>query len=67
VQIPNPLAHLIELAGGLQEKSTLFHEKFISAYKKSLWLDKPCCKRFAAVSTTRFIYRARVYQPGFAR
>ena len=31
VQIPNPLTHLIELAGGLQERGTGFHEKFISA------------------------------------
>jgi len=31
VQLPNPLGHLIDQAGGLQERGTGFHEKFISA------------------------------------
>jgi len=31
VQLPNPLEHLIDQAGGLQERGTGFHEKFISA------------------------------------
>ena len=30
VHIPNPLAHLIEQAGGLQGRGTGFHGKFIS-------------------------------------
>ena len=31
VKIPNPLAHLIVQAGGLQKRSTEFHGKFIPA------------------------------------
>ncbi len=52
--------------GGPQRRSAGFHEKFIPARKNSLWPTKPCCKRFAAISTTRCIDWARMYQPGFA-
>jgi len=31
VRAPKPLAHLKKQAGGLQERGTGFHEKFISA------------------------------------
>ena len=31
VHIPNPLAHLIDQAGGLQGRGTGFHDKFIPA------------------------------------
>ena len=53
-------------SGGLQRRRTGFHEKFRPARKNSLWPSKPCCKRFAAISTTRCIDWARMYPPSFA-
>jgi len=52
VHVPNPLANLIEQAGGLQKRSAGFHGKFIPVFVCSKWSCKLRRKRLAALSTT---------------
>ena len=44
VQIPNPLAHVIEHAGRLQGRHAGFHEKFVPVYLYGIYATKPICR-----------------------
>lgn len=66
VQMPNPLAHLIEQAGRLQRRRAGFYGKFIPVLFCSAWCSKPAGKRVAALFLKRCIVAARMYPTYFA-
>jgi len=49
VLAPDPLAQLVEQAGGLQNRSGGFHDKFIPVRSNKIFARKPACKRIEEV------------------
>ena len=56
----------IEQAFGLRRWSTQSHEEFISVFTCNRRAYRPWRKWFAAISATRCIDCARMYQPDYA-
>ncbi len=66
MKIPNLLARLFGQAGGLVRRGTGLHGKFIPLQNQRIRICKSRRKRLTVISSKRWIYRTRVYPPGFA-
>ena len=60
------LLQLIQQAGGLQNRTGGFHDKFIPVRNLNAWSCESRCNRVAAISFKRCVDCARMYPTGFA-